>query len=136
MSVFDHAVQKADTWVRDMMRELGTDDPRQAYHALGAALQTLRDRLRVDEAAQLAAQLPLLMRGLFFEGWHPASTPVHVRHPKELIALFEQKSGDGHCVDAERALAALFEVLRRHLSHGELESLAHILPRSLADLAR
>jgi uncharacterized protein (DUF2267 family) len=136
MSPFDHAIQTADGWIRDMMRELGTDDPQQAYHALAAALQTLRDRLAVDEAAQLAAQLPLLVRGLFFEGWHPASTPVHCRRPEELIALFKQKSSHGHGVDAERALAATFEVVRRHVSRGELDSLAHVLPASLADLAR
>jgi uncharacterized protein (DUF2267 family) len=136
MGAFDHAVQKADIWIKDMMREIGTDDPRQAYHAIAAALQTLRDRLSIDEAAQLAAQLPLIVRGLFFEGWHPASTPVHVRRPEDLIALFEQKAGDGFGVDAERALAATFEVLRRHVSRGELDSLAHVLPRSLADLAK
>jgi len=136
MSVFGHAVETADIWIRDMMRELGTNDPRQAYHALTAALHTVRDRLRVDEAAQLAAQLPLLLRGLFFEGWHPASTPVHVRRPEDVIALFEKKSGDGHGIDAERALAATFEVLRRHVSRGALDALAHVLPRTLADLAR
>ena len=136
MNVFDHATQKADAWIHDMMRELGTDDPRQAYHALAASLHTVRDRLGVEEAAQLAAQLPLLVRGLFFEGWHPASTPVAVRRPLDLIALFEQKSGDGHRIDAERALAALFEVLRRHVSPGALASLAGVLPTTLADLAR
>ncbi len=138
MSPFDHAMQTADGWVRDVMQELGTDDSRQAYHSLAAALQTLRDRLSVDEAAQLSAQLPLLVRGLFFEAWHPASTPVHCRRPEELITLFAEKSGHGHRhgVDAERALAATFEVLRRHVSHGELASLANVLPPSLADLAR
>jgi uncharacterized protein (DUF2267 family) len=136
VSTFDHAVEKADLWIREMMRELGTQDPRQAYHALAASLQTLRDRLSVEEAAQLSAQLPLLVRGLFFEGWHPASTPAHVRRPEDLIALFGQKSGDGHEIDAERALAATFEVLRHRVSRGELESLAHLLPRSLSDLAR
>ena len=136
MSTFNHAVEKGDIWVRDMMRELRTEDPRLAYHALAASLQTVRDRLGVHEAAQLAAQLPLLVRGLFFEGWHPASTPVVARRPEDVIALFERKSGDGHGIDAERALAATFEVLRRHVSRGELDSLAHVLPRSLADLAR
>jgi uncharacterized protein (DUF2267 family) len=136
MNVFDHAVEKAQSWVRDMMRELGTDDPRQAYHALGASLQALRDRLSVDEAAQLGAQLPLLVRGLYYEGWHPASTPVHARRPEELLLLIEQKAGDGRQMDAERAVAATFEVLRRHVSPGELASLAHVLPRSLAELAR
>lgn len=136
MSTFNHAVEKGDTWIRDMMTELRTEDPRLAYHALAASLQTVRDRLGVDEAAQLAAQLPLLVRGLFFENWHPASTPVLARRPEDVITLFERKSGDGHGIDAERALAATFEVLRRHVSRGELDSLAHVLPRSLADLAR
>jgi uncharacterized protein (DUF2267 family) len=136
MSVFDHAVQKADIWIADTMRELGTKDPKIAYHALSAGLQALRDRLRVDEAAQLAAQLPLLIRGLFYEGWHPASTPVHARQPQEFIALFERKAGDGENVDPERALAALFSVLQRHVSRGEFESIAHVLPRAIAELAK
>ena len=135
-NVFDHATQTADLWIRDMMRELGTDDARVAYHALGASLHALRDRLSVDEAAQLSAQLPLLVRGLFFEGWHPASTPVHVRRPEDLLALVDQRAGDGHRVDAERAVAATFEVLRRHVSAGQLASLAHVLPPSLAELVR
>lgn len=136
MSIFDHALQRADAWISEMMRELGTDDPRLAYHALAASLQTLRDRLPVDEAAQLAAQLPIFVRGLFFEGWHPASTPVRANRAEDLIHLFEQKSGDGHAIDPERAIAASFEVLRRHVSRGELASLANVLPASLAELAR
>ena len=136
MSVFDHANEKANVWIKDMMRELGSDDPRQAYHALCASLHVLRDRLRVEEAAQLAAQLPLLVRGIFYEGWRPAATPVHVRRPDELLTLVDRKLGDGQGTDPERALAATLEVLRKHVSAGELESLAHVLPRSLAELAR
>lgn len=136
MSSFEHATEKAEVWIKGMMRELGTDDPGRAYHALGASLQALRDRLSVNEAAQLGAQLPLLVRGLFYEGWHPASTPVHVRRPEDLLMLVHQKAGDGGRVDAERALAATFEVLRQHVSAGELSSLANVLPPSLADLAR
>lgn len=136
MTVFDHANEKANLWIKDVMRELGTDDPRQAYHALGASLQALRDRVSVDEAAQLAAQLPLLVRGLFYEGWHPASTPVHIRRPEELIARVDKKLGDGQMVDPERALAATLAVLHKHVSAGTLESLAHVLPRSIAELTR
>lgn len=136
MSTFEHATQKADVWIKDMMRELGTGDPHLAYHALSASLHALRDRLAVNEAAQLAAQLPLLVRGLFYEGWHPASTPVHLRRPEELLLLVDQKGGDGRSIDPERSLAATFEVLRRHVSAGELRSIANVLPPSLAELAR
>jgi uncharacterized protein (DUF2267 family) len=135
-NVFDHATQKADVWIRDMMRELGTDDRHEAHHALSAALHALRDRLSVDEAAQLSAQLPLFVRGLFFERWHPAATPLHVRRPEDLLALVDERAGDGHRMDAERAVASTFEVLRRHVSSGELVSLARVLPPSLAELAR
>lgn len=136
MNVFDHAIQKADIWIAEMMRELGTDDARQAYRALSASLHALRDRLSVDEAAQLGAQLPLLVRGLFYEGWHPAATPVHVRRAEELLLLVEQKAGEGGRLDPERAVAATFEVLRRHISPGQLASLARVLPPGLAQLAR
>jgi uncharacterized protein (DUF2267 family) len=135
MSVFDHATQKAELWVNEMMRELGTDDPRLAYHAMGAALQALRDRLRVDEAAQLAAQLPLVVRGLYYEGWHPAATPVHIRQPDEFLSTVAQRLTGGRDVAPERALSALFEVMRRHLSPGEVDSLVHVLPRGIAELS-
>ncbi len=136
MNVFEHATQKADQWLQDMMRELGTNDPRQAYNALRASLHALRDRLSVEEAAQLSAQLPLVVRGIFFEGWHPASTHVHARRPADILGLVEQKAADGQGFDAERALAATFEVLRRHVSPGELSSLSRVLPASLSQLAR
>jgi uncharacterized protein (DUF2267 family) len=135
MGVFDHTTEKANVWIKDMMRELQTDDPRIAYHALGAALQTVRDAMRIDEAAQLAAQLPLLVRGLFYEGWRPAATPVHARRPGEILELFERKSGEGWGVEPERAIVALFAVLKRHVSAGEIHSLERVLPRKLAELA-
>lgn len=135
MSVFDHAVQKADEWIHDAMRELGTDDPREAHRALKAGLQALRDRLGVDEAAQLGAQLPLLVRGLFYEDWHPASTPALARTAEEILNLVKLKAGEGKPIDPERAVAALFEVLRRHVSPGALASLAQVLPQSLAQLS-
>ena len=34
-----------DIWIKDMMRELGTDDPKQVYETLCASLHVLRDLL-------------------------------------------------------------------------------------------
>lgn len=73
LRVFDRTLQKTNLWLGDVMAELDTEDRHQAYSALRATLHALRDRLTVDEAAQLAAQLPLLVRGIYYENWRPAA---------------------------------------------------------------
>jgi uncharacterized protein (DUF2267 family) len=62
-------------------------DRRRAYRALAAVLHALRDRLTVDEVAQLGAQLPILVRGLYYDQWHhPAGKPDRLRHKEEFLA--------------------------------------------------
>jgi uncharacterized protein (DUF2267 family) len=79
LDVFDRTLQATNIWLDDIMQELGWSDRHRAYHALRAVLHALRDRLPVDDAAHFAAQLPMLIRGLFYEGWRPAAVPVNER---------------------------------------------------------
>jgi hypothetical protein len=71
-----------------MMVELESNDQHQAYSALRAVLHAVRDRITVDEAAHLGAQLPLLIRGIYCEGWHPAATPRKERHCQQFSPMF------------------------------------------------
>src|SRR2546429_6782656 len=91
MHLFDKSNEKANEWVKDMMVCLGTEDAHKALHALRAGLHALRDRLTVEESAQLSAQLPLLIRGLFFENWVPTGKPLRIRHRAEFLTLVREK---------------------------------------------
>ena len=71
-SIIDHSVETTHIWLNELAAELGTEDHRHAYRVLRAVLHAVRDRLTVDEAAQLAAQLPELIRGIYYEGWDRA----------------------------------------------------------------
>lgn len=72
----DHAMYAAHTWVNGVARQFDTDDREFAYGVLRAWLHTLRDRLTVAAAAHFAAQLPDLIRGVFYSGWDPDAVPI------------------------------------------------------------
>lgn len=134
MKLFDKANQHAAAWVKDMMFELGTRDSAKALHALRAGLQALRERLTVDEAAKLSAQLPLLVRGYFFEGWEPRAKPTRVRHREDFLALVRARYAPRHDLAAQELVASLFKVMSRHLSTGELTGVVMSLPEELVSM--
>jgi uncharacterized protein (DUF2267 family) len=76
LSVFDTTLQKTNHWLKELMRLLDWNDRQKAYLALRATLHALRDRLPLEETAQLGAQLPMLVRGFYYEGWDPGDKPV------------------------------------------------------------
>ena len=76
---FDSTIQTTNVWLNDLVDRLGWQDKQRAYHALTAGLHALRDRLPVNEAVALGAQLPMLVRGFYYEGWHPHDKPTKER---------------------------------------------------------
>jgi uncharacterized protein (DUF2267 family) len=81
----DHTVLETNVWLRDVQEEIHLETRQEAYNALRAVLHTLRDRLPPEVAIKLGAQLPLLLRRLYYEGWHAAGTPTKERHIEDFI---------------------------------------------------
>jgi uncharacterized protein (DUF2267 family) len=135
LEVFDSTVQKTNSWLKELMLELDWDDRHRAYGALRATLHALRDRLTVEEVAQLGAQLPMLIRGFYYEGWDPTNKPLKVREREEFLARIAQyfvRAGDS--VHPEPVARAVFAVLAQRVSDGEIEDVKHILPGEIRDL--
>ncbi|MGX5733276.1 DUF2267 domain-containing protein [Bosea thiooxidans] len=130
LEVFDRSAQITNIWLREISDEIGPDR-RLAWHVLGVVLRTLRDRLRPDEAAHLAAQLPLLVRGTFYEQYRPAEQPVKLRSIDEFLERIEEASGDTRPIDLEAATRAVFRVLQHHVDPGEIEKVRHALPEEI-----
>ncbi len=138
LAVFDTTIQKTNSWLKEVMKELGTDDRHLAYLALRAVLHALRDRLTVEEVAELGAQLPMLIRGFYYEGWDPTGKPVKERHREDFLnnirRYFKTARYAEPNVDPEEVARAVFRVLARRISEGEIEDVIHILPRELREL--
>jgi uncharacterized protein (DUF2267 family) len=131
LEIIDRSVEKAHVWINDLAEELGTGDVREAYRGLRAFLHALRDRLSVDKAAQLAAQLPIFVRGVFYEGWDPSSTPTRSRNVDSFLARIAGEARLAGETEASFAAAAASRVLRRHISEGEGRSAVRALPQTL-----
>jgi uncharacterized protein (DUF2267 family) len=127
----NRSVQKAHVWINDMAGELGTEDEDRAYSVMRAYLHALRDRLTVEESAQLAAQFPELIRGIYYEGWDPTSTPVRYRKLPEFIERMADETPFNDTKDATKAMTAAASVLRRHVTEGEIDDIRSTLPKDL-----
>lgn len=130
---FNQSVHEAGLWINEICDEMA--DPRKqiAYQALRGVLFAIRDRLPLAEVVQLSAQLPLLIRGIFFEGYRPAGKPEKL-DKEEFLARVSNKLQTAGGAHPEKATRAVLAVLQRHVDAGEMEDVRNALPNELRSL--
>ena len=134
LDIIDRAVEKAHVWLNELACELDSGDRRYAYRVLRAFLHALRDHLSVDEAAQLSAQLPILIRGIYYEGYDPSRTPEHARSLERFLTRIAKEAELAGETEASFAASAASRVLLRHISPGEGEDVLQALPAHIREL--
>lgn len=132
--LFTETIEKTDRWLDDMMTSLGTPDPQRAYSVLRAVLHALRDRLTPDEAINLGAQLPMLVRGFYYDGWRAAGRPVKDRHKADFLERITDAYPGLSETECEAAVRAVFTILSRYVTPGEVEHVRHQLPLEVRKL--
>lgn len=131
ISSIDHAPQVVAEWLNELCADLGWSEKGRAYLLLRETLHAVRDLLTVEEAADLAAQLPMLVRGIFFEGWSPAAMPIRARSKSDLLARVSATFDKAPLPDPERAVMAVLDLLRRHVSAGEIAQVRQTLRKPI-----
>lgn len=133
IAAFSQGAQQAQQWVNELADDLDWDE-RRAFRLLRCVLAALRDWLPRKEASDLAAQLPVLVRGIYFEGWNPLETPVAERRKADFIDRVQEAFADEELDDPDAAVAAVFHLLDRHVSRGEIVQVRNSMKKSLRDL--
>ena len=133
ISDLNAAVAAAEDWVDDLMRRLGWQDRERVYRALLATLHALRDCLARDEAVYIGAQLPTLLRGLYYEGWHPGARPATRSRNAFLERIHDGVHRDPG-VDTEQVARAVFALLAARLPAAEIEDAKAATPSVLHNL--
>ncbi|WP_323796264.1 DUF2267 domain-containing protein [Nisaea sp.] len=134
LATFDTTVQESDAWLKAIMERLHTDDRQMAYQMLRATLHAQRDRVGPENAVHIGAQLPMLLRGLLFEGWHIAGTPTGEDRKQEFLERVRAQLPVILAGDAERGVQTVFEVICDKVDAGEARKLVRVLPTDLRSL--
>ena len=132
VNVFEHTIELTHLWLNDLAERLGWHDKHRAYLALRAVLHAVRDRVSVETAAHLAAQLPMLIRGFYYEGYHPAGKPVADRTKADFLNRVTAE-----CIDERedgRVTRAALAMLAEHITPGEVEKIKGALPPAIRAL--
>lgn len=132
-SVFDHFCAQARPWLEDICYELETEDANRALNALRGVFHALRDELNVHQNAQLSAQLPAILRGIYFEDWTPRDAMHHSSLDEFLNNVARSLAGYSEMFDTYTIAQAVFGVLEDRIS-GECRKIRGTLPKDLREL--
>lgn len=130
----EHTVQLTHIWINELDERLGWNNKPRSYRLLKAVLHALRDRLQLNEAADLAAQLPTLLRGAYYEQWRPGAVPVKHRSKADFLAEIGVSFKVDPLAQPSQAVMAVFELLSQKISRGEIDDVRRALPEDLRNI--
>jgi uncharacterized protein (DUF2267 family) len=134
LDVFDRTVEETNAWLKTVEGEIGALERREAYIATRAVLHAVRDRLSPGGAARLAAQLPMLLRGVFYEDWKPDETPVRTHTAQDFIGKVAKALSPGFTLEAVATTRGVIEALCRRMNGGAMAKVREELPDDIATL--
>jgi uncharacterized protein (DUF2267 family) len=132
LEVFDKTLQTTNIWLNDIMAEIGPSR-QTAWKVLSVVLHKLRDRLPVELAAHLSAELPLMIRGVFYDQYEPARQPTACRSFADFRAEVGEWLADARPVDPEAAIMSVFRTLSRHVPAGQVAKVQSALPHDIRE---
>jgi uncharacterized protein (DUF2267 family) len=130
LEVFDKTLHTTNLWLDEINAEIGPDR-HLAWHVLGAVLRSIRDEMQVEQSAHFAAQLPLLVRGAYFDQYRPAAQPAAARSHDDFIARIQQDMDGSRPVNVQQAATAVMRTLNRHVTEGQVRKVRDALPKGV-----
>lgn len=134
LEVIDRTVQSTHEWINELAERVEWRDRRHTLLLLRSTLTSLRDMLDHDEAAHLSAQLPILIRGFYFEGWRPSTTPLADRSKEGFVRRVAERFKGSPAFAGEKNIREVFRLLNNRISEGEVGDVRAALPTALRSL--
>jgi len=136
LTLIDDTVATTNAWLNRLVELTGWADKQRAYRLLRAVLHEIRDHQSPGEAADLGAQLPTLIRGIYYEGFRPSALPVRERSKAGFVARVQKAFETDPMGDAEEAIGAVFKLLEERVSAGEMADIEQAFTKEIRAMFR
>jgi uncharacterized protein (DUF2267 family) len=135
---FNKYALKGNEMLKQLAEELGIPDDRdRALNVLKAVLHGIRNRITPEQSAQFIAQLPMMIKGIYVDGWQIGKHQKRVATFDKFVEEVYQLGGGykgysfDDVMDAERGIQVVFSVLKRYISEGEFNDILTTMPAEL-----
>ncbi|MEI9421145.1 DUF2267 domain-containing protein [Mesorhizobium sp. Cs1299R1N1] len=129
LDVFDKTLQTTHVWLRELSHKDAIGPDKQlAWHALGAVLRAVRDQIPVELAAHLGAELPLLVRGTYYDQFRPEVMPKRERSREVFLRRISDELSMSSPTDVVDATQAVLAVLSHYLNPDQIRKVRDAMP--------
>jgi uncharacterized protein (DUF2267 family) len=137
---FEQYAPEANKLLKEIAEEIGTpNDNDHAYRVMKSVFHTLREVLSPEESLHLISQLPLTIKGVYVDGWH-LQTKDRIRSMPEFLECLRSQNQPSAARDfgsdetAKHHTKCVFNVLKRHVTIGEIQHMMDQFPMELMEL--
>lgn len=132
IAAINKTVEKTNEWLTELAQKEPFQTKEQAYSLLRAVLHTLRDNLIVDQATKFIAQFPLLLQGVYYEGWDPSVSPSKERTKAAFLQHIRHEIRDvENNLELEQAVKATLQLLSSKLSPDTVDKIKQLLTKEV-----
>ena len=134
LAVFDRTLEKTHQFINDVAEQINLEDKQIVFTGIKAVLHSLRDRIPLEEAAQLGSQFPVMLAGFYYQGWKPAATPTKERSVSAFVDKVRGNLPNGdYPVEIKTLIEGVFAVLYKWVTEGEIVDVANMLPKDVQE---
>ncbi|MGZ5279268.1 MAG: DUF2267 domain-containing protein [Pseudobdellovibrionaceae bacterium] len=135
----DEAVHKLNGWLLELMKAMNWDSRERALSAYRATLHTVRDLLPDNNVVHFGAQLPLILKGIFYDGWTLKTRPIYQVHTaSQFYDLVRFELGSANLKFDNETIRqftkAIFQTMTKHMGEKEMRKVKALLRENVRDI--
>lgn len=132
IATFARSQEKTQEWLEKTQHQIQLKNEEEAYVVLRAVLHALRDRLTVNQVIDFGAQLPLLLAGVYYDGWTAREKPTKIKSSQDFISKIAKDLPQN--VNPQNATVGVFNIIKEKVTPGEVKNIKAELPDEIESL--